>query len=176
MPALPRSPRRWAARLSRRSKSFPRSRRPAKARQRKRPGPDRLFLEYDGTPERFQHAVARHAPATHPPPPPGCWHPPSPSRSTAEHPAGSAPERPPGGARCTGVLPPAPIPGYRSLVTACGKSERSWQLGDDGVVWWESPRQSCALPPNESAKLATGRGASQSLSTEDHFTSAFGST
>ena len=25
---------------------------------------DRLFLKYDGTPERFQHAIARHAPAT----------------------------------------------------------------------------------------------------------------
>jgi L-ascorbate metabolism protein UlaG (beta-lactamase superfamily) len=25
---------------------------------------DRLFLKYDGTPERFQRAVARHAPAT----------------------------------------------------------------------------------------------------------------
>lgn len=27
---------------------------------------DRLFLKYDGTPERFQRAVARHAPALHP--------------------------------------------------------------------------------------------------------------
>jgi hypothetical protein len=25
---------------------------------------DRLFLKYDGTPERFQRAVARYAPAT----------------------------------------------------------------------------------------------------------------
>ena len=47
---------------------------------------DRLFLKYNGTPERFQRAVARHAPR----PASGCWRPANPSRSTAERPAQAA--------------------------------------------------------------------------------------
>jgi hypothetical protein len=62
---------------------------------------DRLFLGYDGTPERFQRAVAQHAP----PSPPGCWRLASPSPCTARALAHKARGRSARPCRTTGAQP-----------------------------------------------------------------------